>query len=313
MPIFYQPPSPNVNAIPLSVVLETGNDTDGHNINVTYADAVSFQSDFPLSLIANPAASETGNVLMPPAPGTLARIEDFPDLSATLQSVLNNDNVAYNKDLVIYDANIVTTGSINMGDTGNLNINTGNINVLIGDLTLSNGSASITGPYLRVIGNCQVYQGPLTVSANNDGSNGAYIRADNLTTDQDFQFPNATGTLALEPVDSGWTTLSLTTGWGRSAPGFEPSYRKIGNIVYTRGGLSKNSSSATNPVATLPADCRPAVTITVYTIAVITGGTWVNCYVSIDASTGNINVASPTALGAGTIFNQFFLPPFIAE
>lgn len=55
--------------------------------------------------------------------------------------------------------------------------------------------------------------------------------------------------------DSGWQTLSLINGW--TVGGTEtPQYRKIGNVIYFRGAIVKNTG-ATEVCAVLPVGFRP--------------------------------------------------------
>lgn len=74
--------------------------------------------------------------------------------------------------------------------------------------------------------------------------------------------------------DAAWTDLTLTTGWTvsgtlypTSVRGYTPTYaapgyRKVGGIVYLRGAVNCDSATAT-PIATLPADYRPAAPLLV--------------------------------------------------
>lgn len=62
---------------------------------------------------------------------------------------------------------------------------------------------------------------------------------------------------AAVPVDTGWITLPLASGYDAHATPGTPKYRKIGSVVYLRGGVTNDAGSlpvSTNGVlvATLP-------------------------------------------------------------
>ena len=57
-------------------------------------------------------------------------------------------------------------------------------------------------------------------------------------------------------TDSGWIAFSLQNSW--TAGGAEtPYYRKIGNVVYLKGSVTKSGVTAFETVATLPSGYRP--------------------------------------------------------
>lgn len=66
----------------------------------------------------------------------------------------------------------------------------------------------------------------------------------------------------LNPADSGWQTLTLSSGVETYATGEDPKYRKVGDIVYIRGQVKPKaevSANGTVDIGTLPSGYRPAL------------------------------------------------------
>lgn len=76
-----------------------------------------------------------------------------------------------------------------------------------------------------------------------------------------------------ELPDTGWKQLSLASGVSNGSSGYGGSnglqYRKIGNHVYIRGGVSFTSTSGSKQVATLPSGYRPKYNV--YSFSPMTG------------------------------------------
>lgn len=100
--------------------------------------------------------------------------------------------------------------------------------------------------------------------------------------------------------DTGWTTLTMGSGWTGEASN-PPQYRRIGGVLYWRGRAQ--TSGATTAIATLPAGFRPDVAASGSNPFVLSGSS--NATVTINSS-GAIALSAGTT---GVLYNFGNLPP----
>lgn len=89
-----------------------------------------------------------------------------------------------------------------------------------------------------------------------------------------FGIPVANEINRITPITTvtAWTNLTLLNSWATSGGAFNLAYRKIGDIVYTRGNVGTGAVGSI--IATLPAGFRPLTSLYLAS-SIFVGSTWV--------------------------------------
>lgn len=110
------------------------------------------------------------------------------------------------------------------------------------------------------------------------------------------------GKLDPDVLSSDWATLSPATGWAVVA-GTPLRYKKVGNIVYLQGVVSRSGATTTNSTAaTLPVGFRPTNGFTDYTNYFLTAATGTRYSISTAGVITLVSVEESASYGIRTFF-----------
>lgn len=108
---------------------------------------------------------------------------------------------------------------------------------------------------------------PTTVNGNGNniygkGSNTAWSSIGFGTPNETimFMFLGGSWQMVVGELDTGWVNITLINGWAALAGSFIPQYRRRGNGVQFRGGLSSATATSTT-VSSLDSNSRPSSTV----------------------------------------------------